>query len=165
MAPGATRFPDLTPPAHWTSFTLPPQVRLIPPGTTPESARATIIVSPIAPRTPALPPPAELIAQAIAAEARIRLDIHAAEPPESAPSDHGLAGVAVRVEAHDREAASDERRIYVVYVDDRFMYGVSFLGYGADFDAHLATFWQVARSIRPFHGQIVPPAPLAPPVD
>jgi hypothetical protein len=165
MALGASRFPDLTPPVGWTSFTLPPQVRLIPPGTTAESARATIIVSPIAPRLPVMPPPSALLAEAIAAEARLRLDVRSQEGPEVAPSDHGLEGVAIRLEAHDRETRSDQRRVYVVYHDDRFMYGASFLAYGADFDAHLPTFWGVARSIRPFHGQVVPPAPLLPPVD
>jgi hypothetical protein len=166
MADGSPPFPDLTPPAGWGSFSLPPQIRLVPPGTTKDTARATIIVSPIAPRHPAMPPPAELVAQAIDAEARLRLDILERSAPAVAPSDHGLAGTAVVVRGRERDGGAEQGRIYVVYADDRFLYGVSYMAFGRQvYDEHVATFWRVARSIRPFHGRVVPPAPPPTAVD
>ena len=160
-----TQFPDLTPPPGWTGVSHPPQVRLLPPGTTLDTAKATIIVSPVAARLPAFPPPRALVEAAIAAEAGHSLDILEKRGPEPAPSDWALEGIAYQVRARERDGGSEQRRIYAVYYDDRFLYGVSYLGFGAAYDEHLPAFWATARSIRPFAGQVVPSGSSPAPVD
>jgi len=152
-------FPDLTPPPGWIGVPLAPQVRLIPPGTTLETARAAIIVSPIAARTPVIPPPAQLIAAAIAAESRHDLDVLAVTGPDVAASDFGLEGIAFHVHARAPHQVADQRRIYVVYSDDKFMYGINYMSSARAYDEHLVAFWKTARSIRPFQGRVVPPSP------
>ena len=162
MAQGTLRYPDLTAPTGWSSFSLPPQVRLVPPGTSKETARATMLVSPIVPRTPAMPPPDELIRQAIAMEVKLRLDIVEISPTEKPPSDHGLDGAAVHLRGTERESFHEQRRIYVIYFDERFLYGINFLGFGAAYDEHLDIFWKTARTIRPFRGRVL--KPTTPPI-
>jgi hypothetical protein len=164
MASASVRFPDLTPPVQWSSFSLPPQIRLIPPGKTRETAQATIVVSPIVPRLPQLPPPERLILQALDAEAKLRLEVHARGEPEKAPSDSGLEGIAVHVEATERDGSGSQRRIYVIYQDEAFMYGINYMAFGQAYDEHLEAFWKTARSIRPFQGRVVPPSPPPDPV-
>jgi len=166
MRGARARFPDLTSPPGWTGFALPPQVRLIPPGTTKASARATIIVSPIAPRLPRMPPLDQLIAQAIDAEASLRLDILERTGPNPAPSDTGLHGISCELRVRDRNGGEEQRRVYALYCDDKFYYGINYMAFGSEHDKHLDTFWKTARSMRPFVGAVVPPtAPPTPAID
>jgi hypothetical protein len=159
-AQSSTIFPDLTAPPGWIGVPFPPQVRLIPPGTTMQTAKATIIVSPIAARTPQMPPPAQLVQAAVEAESARSLDVLEQSGPEKAPSDAGLDGIAFTLRAREQGQNADQGRIYVIYHDDSFLYGINYMAFGATYTEHLATFWKVARSIRPFRGRVVPPSPL-----
>lgn len=149
---------DFEPPARWIGFRMGRQIRLIPPDTSPADARCAIVVSPLVPRTPGLPPAAALIEQALDAEARIVgtrvLERHG---PSPARSDHGLAGVSYEVRAEGPSGV--ERRRYVMLVDDVCCYGLSYAAAEAAFEAHAATFDAAVRTIKPFAGRLVPPAP------
>lgn len=156
-------YPDLVPPPAWTYFRAGPQIRLIPPGTRADTSPVAIIVSPIVPRAPQMPAPAQLIAMALEAEAKVSFTITEQRPATAVETTTGLAGVACEVTGHARPDRPMERRIYVLYADDRFLYGINYLASPDAYDDHVATFWAVAASIRPFDGRAVP-APPPPPL-
>ena len=161
--PPQLEYPDLVPPKDWTYFRAGPQVRLIPPGTTAQTATVTIIVSPVVPRLPQMPAVPQLIEMAIEAEARVQFEITAKTGPTPISTTTGLDGVFYDVSGYARPANPMERRIYVMYSDDKFLYGISYLTSPAAFDDHAATFWAVAKSIKPFTGRPAPagaPPPL-----
>jgi hypothetical protein len=158
-------FPDLSSPPGWTAVPLPPQMRLVPPGTTLGTATATIILSPIAARVPQMPPPEKLVLAAIQAEASRTIDVIEMTGPAPAPSDWKLDGLAYTLRVRVRASGAEERRLYAVYSDERFMYGINLMAFGSAFDEHLDTFWNVARSIRRFQGRVVPPGAPPAPID
>jgi len=148
---------DFDPPAGWNGFRAGSQVRLIPPNTPPPQARCAIIVSPLVPRSKALPAADVLIEQTLAAEAGLAgSQVEAKDGPRPVSTTTGLAGVWFDVRM--RVKAGLERRIYVMFVDELCYYGISYLADEAVFDEHVETFWTAARSIRPFTGRLVPPS-------
>jgi hypothetical protein len=162
--PPEVHYPDLTPPSGWHSAIQGLQVRLVPPGATIADSDVVIIVSPLVPRQPLLPSPADLIEEAIFAESRQRLEVVAHKGPTADRTLSGLAGVAVELQAFVRPFSAPERRIYAMYADNVCYYAVSYLAREATFAAHVAAFWATARSIRPFRGRVLHPtgpSPLA----
>lgn len=155
-------YPDIVAPAGWSYFRVAAQVRLIPPATRADTAEAVIIVSPLVPRTPALPKPDQLIEEALDAEIRLRFEPTVHGSFKTAKSDSGLAGVSLEVTGYARPRALTERRVYVVYADDLCVYGVSYLASDTAYAQHLDTFWRVAKSVKPFRGKMVQPAAWTP---
>jgi hypothetical protein len=145
---------DFVPPPGWNGFRLGRQVRLIPPNTSPEDATCAIIVSPLVPRSAALPPADVLIGQALDAEvALVKSEVLSKDGPTPTRSDHGLAGISYAVRL--RGPTGIERRIYVMLLDELCYYGLSYLASEATFATHEETFWTAVRTIKPFVGQIV----------
>lgn len=162
--PPEVHYPDLVPPSGWHSAQQGLQVRLVPPRETLADASVAIIVSPLVPRQPLLPPPAQLIEEAIFEEARQRLEIVAQKGPTPDKTATGLAGVSYELQAFVRPLSAPERRIYAMYFDSLCYYGISYLARETAFAQHVNAFWTTARSIRPFRGRVLHPtgpSPLA----
>lgn len=143
-------WPDLgAPPAGWTGGRVGPVMRLVPPGAFLDRSRAFIAVSPIVPRTDAMPPPAALIAQALALETRQTgaVPVDRAEPAPFA-TDGGLEGVRVEVTLRTR-AGGTERRAYVMVQDAARVYALTYVADEATWPSFLADFDRAARSLRP----------------
>lgn len=163
--PPQLQYPDIDPPQNWTYFRAGPQIRLIPPGTRQDTAEHAIIISPIVPRLPQMPGLATLIEQAIDAESRVSFEVTAKVGPTPFTTTTGLSGVSYDVSGYARPNRPAERRIYVMLEDEKCLYGVSYLAAPAQFDEHVETFWAVAKSVRPFDGRVVPPAPYPNPIE
>jgi len=148
---------DFVPPPQWNGFRRDRQIRLIPPNTHPLDATCAIIVSPLVPRSAALPPADVLIEQTLDAEmAIVKSTVLSKNGPTPAKSDHGLAGISYDVRVQGPSGI--ERRIYVLLVDDLCYYGLSYLASEETFATHEQTFWTAVRTIKPFAGRIVPPS-------
>jgi hypothetical protein len=160
--PPELHYPDLIAPTGWQSALQGLQVRLVPPGDTLADADVAIIVSPLVPRQPLLPPPAEVIEDAIFTESRQRLEVTSQKGPIPEKTTSGLVGVAYEVEGFVRPVSAPERRIYAMYADSLCYYAVSYLARATAFAAHVQTFWAAARSIRPFRGRVLPPTGPSP---
>ncbi len=155
-------YPDLTPPAGWHHVRNGLQVRLLPPGSRAENPPATIIVSPLVPRHPTLPPPAELIEHAIFAEARQAFEVSSQKGPTPARSADGLVGVSFEVQGHPRPRFPEERRIYVVLSDASCYYALSYVAALDTFAEHLPAFQATVQSVRAFRGKVIPPENTSP---
>jgi hypothetical protein len=160
--PPDVHYPDLTPPTGWDSALQGLQVRIVPPGETLAEADVSIIVSPLVPRQPLLPPPADLIAEALFTESRQRLDIVSQKGPTPDKTLGGLLGVSFEVECYVRPFSPREKRVYVMYSDAICCYAVSYLARAPSFAKHLPAFWAAARSIRPFRGKLLHPSGPSP---
>lgn len=160
--PPDVHYPDLQPPAGWPYFRQELQIRIVPPGTTLDSAEATIVVSPLVPRQESTPPPAELIEGALFAEERERFEIVSRKGPSAEKAASGLEGVSYDVVGFVRPRSPNERRLYVMYADDLCLYAVSYLAWERTFDLHLDAFRQTARSVRPFRGSLMMPTGQSP---
>jgi hypothetical protein len=148
---------DFVPPPGWNGFRLGRQMRLIPPNTPPQSAPCAIIVSPLVPRSVALPPADILIEQTLAAEmAVVQSRVASQEGPTPARSEFGLAGVSYDV--HVQGPTGMEHRLYVLLVDNLCYYGLSYLASEDTFGTHVQAFWNAVATIKPFAGRIVTPA-------
>jgi hypothetical protein len=150
-------YPDLTAPPGWAQFHLGLQVRLVPPGETAESSPVTIVISPLVPRQPNIPPPEKLVEAAIFYEARERFEIEEQKGPSGVKAATGLQGISYEVLGYPRPAYPRERRLYVMYADAICYYGISYLAEQSAFGQHDKLFWNVAKSVRPFQGTVVPP--------
>lgn len=147
---------DFVPPPGWNGFRLGRQVRLIPPNTPPTEATCAIIVSPLLPRSAALPPADVLFAQTLEAECAItKAEVLSKNGPVPANSDHGLAGISFDVRL--KATTGSERRLYVLLVDELCYYGINYLSSETTFATHEDTFWTAVRTIKPFAGRIVSP--------
>lgn len=145
---------DFVPPPGWIGFRMGSQVRLIPPNTPPQDATCAIIVSPLVPRSAALPPAEVLFAQTLDAECALtKAEVLSKNGPMPAKSDHGLAGVSFDVRLQGPTGI--ERRLYVLLVDELCYYGLNYLSVEATFAAHEEAFWAAVRTIKPFAGRIV----------
>ena len=160
--PPDVHYPDLTPPAGWQGALQGLQVRLVPAGETIADADVCIIVSPLVPRQPLLPPPAQLIEETLFTESRQRLEIVSQKGPSPDKTQGGLVGVYFEVECFVRPASPRERRIYVIYSDPICYYGISLLARATVFAQFVQIFWMAARSIRPFRGKLLPPTGPSP---
>jgi hypothetical protein len=155
-------YPDLTPPPGWTQARVGLQVRLCPPDATADTSPVAIVISPLVPRQPNIPPPEKLIEEAIFYESREHFEVQEQKGPSSVKAASGLAGVSYDVVGYPRPAFPRERRIYVMYADAVCYYGVSYVAAEDAFAAHEKLFWTVAKSVRPFVGQIVKPEIVSP---
>lgn len=160
--PPDVHYPDLTPPVGWQSALQGLQVRLVPPGETLADADVCIIVSPLVPRQPLLPPPAQLIEEVLFTEARQRLEIVSQKGPSPDKTLGGMAGVCFEVECYVRPASPRERRVYVMYSDAVCYYAISLLARATVFAQFVQIFWGAARSIRPFRGKLLHPSGPSP---
>jgi hypothetical protein len=148
---------DFVPPPGWSGFRRDNQVRLIPPNTVPEQAACAIIVSPLVPRSAALPPAEVLFEQTLRAECAItNAEVLTKNGPLPAHSDHGLSGVSFDVWL--KTAAGIERRLYVLLVDELCYYSINYLSSEPAFAAYELVFWAAVRTIKPFAGRIVLPS-------
>lgn len=147
---------DFVPPPGWNAFRLGQQVRLIPPNTRPEEASSALIVSPLVPRSAALPPANVLFEQTLAAETDLtKAEVLSKNGPIPTSSDHGLAGIYFDVRI--KGATGIERRLYVLLVDPLCYYGLNYRSAEDTFDAHEQAFWTAVRSIKPFSGRVITP--------
>ena len=160
---------DFEPPPEWSGFRKGAQIRLIPPFTHPDDAKVAIVVSPLVPRSEALPPAATLIQQTLDAETALYASrVRTQNGPMPTRSDHGLAGIYydVVIDAGPAsgpdggasiESATSDRRLYVMLVDELCYYGLSYIAQEAVFAEHVETFWRAVRTIKPFLGKIALP--------
>jgi len=151
--PPQLEYPDLVPPTGWTYFRMGPQIRLIPPGTRGDTSPVAIIISPFVARQPQMPPPETLIQMALDAEARLSFEVTAQTGPTPIQTPTGLSGASLDVQGYPRPARPMEHRLYVMLADAQCYYGVSYLASPPAFDEHVAAFWALANSIRPFEGR------------
>ena len=160
--PPEVHYPDLVTPAGWPYFRQGLQIRVIPPERTLDSAEATIVISPLVPRLPSMPPPAELIEAAVAEEERLRFAISRRTGPDPARSDAGLEGIALELAGYVRPAGPPERRLYVMLADALCYYAVSYLAWESTWAQHLEDFNATVRSVRPFRGRHIAPSGPSP---
>jgi hypothetical protein len=162
VPPPTLHYPDIVPPPDWTYFRVGPQIRLIPPGTRRDTATAAIIISPLVPRQPQMPAPEVLIPMAIEAEAKVSFEITAQAGPTPVETATGLSGASFDVSGYARPSGPVEHRLYVMLADPLCYYGVSYLANQAASGEHVAAFWSVVQSVRPFDGRIAPDQPRPP---
>jgi hypothetical protein len=160
--PPEVHYPDLVAPLGWLSGRQGLQVRFVPPDAPADDPDVTIVVSPLVPRQPLLPPPDQVIEEAIFAEERQRFEIITKKGPFSEKTASGLTGVSFEVLGYPRPRWPREKRLYVMYADEICYYAVSYLAREASFSTHVETFWVAARSLRPFRGRLVPPTGPSP---
>lgn len=166
--PPALEYPDLVPPRGWTYQQVGSQVRLHPPEG-PADAVA-IVLAPLLARHPGLPPPEQMLGQALDVEAAADedgddeaggfqvSDRGAVEPFETAG---GLRGLRLVVRGQ-RRGEPPERRVYLLLTDEVCHYGVSYVAREEVFEQHLPAFVEAARSLRPFAGHALAPPAVAP---
>lgn len=144
-------YPDLAaPPTGWTGGRMGAAIKLVPPGAWLDSARASIIVSPLVPRSRALPAPGVIIEQALAAElARFPMDMVSREGPTPVIATSGLEGVRLEVTLKGLGDGRIQRRIYISYQDEAFLYGIHYLADEATFPVFLEVFEAAAASVEP----------------
>jgi hypothetical protein len=159
--PPALHYPEITPPAGWTPRREGSQIRLSPPAGT-AGGDAAILVGPVLGRHERLPPPERLIELALALEEETRFTVTARGAARPVETEGGMGGTCLEVTGYVRPSAPPERRLYVVFSDDRCYYGISYLAPAEAFAASEEAFWQAARSLRPFDGEVLP-APEPPP--
>jgi hypothetical protein len=155
-------YPDLVSPSGWPYFRQELQIRIVPPGSTVDTADAALVVSPLVPRLPTVPTAEALIEEAISAEERDRLEVERTDGPKETRADSGLAGIFYDVLGYVRPRSPRERRLYVMFSDELCHYAVSYLAWEEAFERHVAVFWQMAHSVRPFHGSLVLPSGPSP---
>jgi hypothetical protein len=155
-------YPDVTAPPGWPYFRQALQIRVVPPGATPDTAEATMVISPLVPRLASTPPPAELVEAALFAEQRARLELTEQKGPAKLKAASGLEGISFEVAGFVRPMAPIEKRIYVMYADALCYYAVSYLAWEQTFARHVDAFWAMARSVRPFRGRQIPPSGPSP---
>ncbi|MCA9678176.1 MAG: hypothetical protein KC464_24330 [Myxococcales bacterium] len=141
-------YPTLVPPPGWNRHVVGTQLRYLPPGTTPATARVAIVVSPRIPRLPRLPAPATLITQTLDAErARAGFTVVAQSAPREVHTATGLTGV--EVTARLRMGDGVERRIYDLFEGPTCYQGISYLAAEGEHDVHEAAFRAAAATIEP----------------
>jgi hypothetical protein len=155
-------YPDLTPPAGWHHVRKGMQVRLLPPGQRVDDPSAMIVISPLVPRHPTLPPPAELIEQSIFTEARLSFEVTSQKGPTPVTGGDGLAGVTYEVAGHVRPNLPPERRTYVVLSDKFVYYSLSYAAKENVYKTHQAVFAAVLKSLRAFRGKVIAPENTSP---
>lgn len=157
----AIHYPDLAvPPTGWTYVRVGTQMRLSPPKKADEKGVALIIVSPIIARHPRLPPIEQLIEMSIDAEDKIGFQLTERIGPTPITTTTGLAGFHYEVRGFARPSSPPERRVYVMYSDDKFYYGINYVADEPTYEKYVELFFEVARSVKPFEGRIAtPPAP------
>lgn len=145
-------YPDLgSPPRGWTYGPLGTAVRLVPPGAYLDYSRVAIVVSPLVPRSRQLPEPAVLIQQALAVEtARTGSEILEQADPRPITATTGLQGTRLEVRLKRGTDGKVERRVYVMYLDETWLYGLSYLADDESFPAYAALFDEVAASVQPY---------------
>jgi hypothetical protein len=142
-------WPDLkAPPPGWTVARQGASLRLFPPGSTPADSPASIVVSPLVPRTPQIPAPGTLVRQALAAEvASLGTKILQDAAPTPFETDAGAEGV--RLEITVEAGGRRQRRAYVMVRDERWIYGLHLLAREDAFEPHVAAYEAAARSLAP----------------
>jgi hypothetical protein len=160
--PPEVHYPDLVAPPGWSAGTQGLQVRLVPPGAFLDDADVAIVISPLVPRQPLLPPPAQLIEEAIFTESRRRFEVVSQKGPTPDKTQTGLAGVSYEVVGYPRPRWPREKRNYVIYSDTLCYYAVSYLAREEKWKQHVEAFWAAARSIRPFRGRMLAPTAASP---
>ncbi len=124
-------------------------IRLVPPGAYLDRARAAIVVSPLIPRSRQLPEPAVLIQQALAAEcARTSSEVLTRSEPAPVVAASGLGGIRVEVRLRRGSDGHIERRIYVMFQDETWLYGINYVADEETFPHFAALFEDVATSMR-----------------
>lgn len=152
-------YPEIAPPPGWTARPYGSQIRLSPP----EGEGAAIYLGPLVGRHERLPPPERLIELALALEEETRFTVTRRGAALPVESEGGLRGVSLEVDGYVRPGAPPERRVYVVYGDARCCYGLSYAAPLEAFPVHEGAFWALARSLRPFAGEVLaPPEPGGP---
>lgn len=143
-------YPELTPPAGFRLSIRSSQRWLLP--TKEESVApavpTAIIVSPLLPTHLKLPPPAQLIPMAIRAEELATLQVSERRGPVVCETEDGLSGVYFAIAGFTRPSGPHERRLYAMFADSNFYYGINYVAAAEQFARHEATFWRVTRSIR-----------------
>lgn len=143
-------YPELTPPRGFRLSIRSSQRWLLPAeeeGVV-SAVPTAIIVSPLLPTHLKLPPPAQLIPMAIRAEELATLQVSERHGPVACETEDGLSGVYFAIAGFARPSGPKERRLYVLFADRNFYYGINYVAAAERFARHEATFWQVARSIR-----------------
>ena len=153
--PPALVYPDLQPPAGWTWRPDGSQIRLSPP---PGAPPGLILLSPVVAVSERLPPPERLLELALGLEEETRFTVTRRAAPRPVSSDTGLRGVCLEVGGYARPDGPPERRIYVLYTDERCCYGINYVAPEATFETHLSAFWAAAGSLRPYSGAVDAPA-------
>lgn len=148
-----TAYPDLgAPPAGWTFGRQGKAIRLVPPGALLDQSPAAIIVSPLLARSAQLPEPVAMVAAALGAEtSRTGARLVAQDPVAPARAASGLDGVRISLSLR-RTDGQVERRVYVLYRDERWLYGISLIADDGVFGTWLPTFDAAAASVLPYTG-------------
>ena len=149
----ALQYPDLgSPPMGWTVGRQGAAIRLVPPGAYLDLSRAAMVVSPLVPIRDEMLAPDELILAALSAElVRTGARILEQRGPTEAVASSGLSGSRVEVTLRRADGLT-ERRAYVMYQDDRWLYGVHYIADAPVWGEFLPLFDKVAASVLPFSG-------------
>ena len=146
MHPG---FPDFgQPPRAWTVSRAGAALRLVPPGAYPDRSRASMFVSPLVPVSPAMPVVETILRQALGAEvAQTGLAVES-ESPISEVSAGDLLGSRLEVAVRHPGAQLLQRRIYTMFRDASWLYGIHFVADEEVFDFFLPEYEAMSGSIR-----------------
>lgn len=154
--PVALHHPDLAaPPAGWNAARVGSQIHLQPSPGGDDAGPATIVISPLVARHKGLPPMDQLIVMALEAEQMLRFQLTDRVGPTTTATTTGLQGCFYEVRGTLQPAATVERRIYVMYADALCYYGIHYLAAAASYERHLKSFWDAARSLKPFAGRVM----------
>ena len=146
MHPG---LPELQrPPQGWTVVRHGLAARLIPPGAYADHCRASMSVSPLVPVSQAMPDIETLMRQALSAEViATGITIEAEVPAIDVQTDSGLHGKRLEFTIRHPKASQSQHRIYSMYRDDSWIYGLHYVADEQTFDFFRTLYEDVAQSI------------------
>ena len=146
MHPG---FPDLaSPPTGWTVSRAGAAIRLVPPGAYPDRARACMVISPLVPVSPAMPNIETVIRQALSAEVLgTGMTVESESEIQDVQTEGALKGKRLVLAVRHKGASEIQRRVYTMYRDASWLYGIHYISDEATFDFFLPTYESTAQSV------------------
>lgn len=146
MHPG---FPDLgSPPTGWTVSRAGAAIRLVPPGAYPDRARACMVVSPLVPVSHVMPDVETVIRQALSAEVLgTGMTVESESEMMDVQTTGALHGKRLVLSVRHKGATESQRRVYTMYRDTAWLYGLHYISDEETFDFFLPTYETAAESI------------------
>jgi len=87
---------------------------------------------------------------AVTVEEKSGLHVSRRLGPFPTQTETGLAGVYFEIWAFPSPNRPEEHRLYVLFADESFYYGINYVATTATFAEQEAVFWATARSLQPF---------------
>ena len=142
-------YPEFSePPRGWTAARFGAGVKLVPPGAYADRCRASMVVSPLVPVNEQMPEVKVILQQALSAEvAATGLKVESQSEMKAVATASGLQGVRWELVLKGPDSNGLEKRIYTMYRDAHWLYGLHYLSDVETYPFFLDTYESVAASI------------------